>query len=104
MPTRPSVVKMADALTPAVTLYGKAGCHLCEEALEVLTQLRDSGLVFEVLEIDIEGDDALHLAYLERIPVIEVDGVEVGELEFDLGVLKAAIEDAATIAPNDDSE
>ena len=35
---------------------------------------------FELSERDIEGDDALLAAYLERIPVVTIDGVEAFEL------------------------
>ncbi len=35
---------------------------------------------FELREVDIEGDDELHARYLERIPVVEVDGEVVSEL------------------------
>ena len=31
-------------------------------------------------EVDIDGDDRLLRMYLERIPVIELDGVVIGEL------------------------
>ena len=44
--------------------------------------LRDSELPpFELREIDIESDDELHARYLERIPVVEVDGEVVAELD-----------------------
>jgi glutaredoxin len=65
-----------------VVLYGRDGCHLCDEAraeIEAIRADRD----FEVREVDIERDDALHARYLERIPVVEVDGEVVSELAFD---------------------
>ena len=62
-----------------VTLYGREGCHLCEEAREVLLGLREraGGTAFRLVEVDIETDDDLHRRYLERIPVIALDGVEL---------------------------
>ena len=45
----------------------------------------------ELTEIDIDRDDRLLAAYLERIPVIEVDGVEVSELEPDRDALARAL-------------
>jgi hypothetical protein len=42
-------------------------------------------------EVDIEGDDALFAKYLERIPVIEVDGEIVSELELDRDELVSAL-------------
>jgi len=53
-------------------MYSRPGCHLCDEARAVLD---DIGEPFT--EIDITTDDALHVAYLERIPVVALDGVEL---------------------------
>ena len=74
-----------------VTLYTRDGCHLCEEAREGLLALRAGGLGFELNEVDIESDERLHAAYLERIPVVEVDGAEVSELGYDEPSLRAAL-------------
>ncbi len=64
----------------AVVLYGRPGCCLCDEALDVVRRVsRDIPLELE--QRDITEDDALHLAYLERIPVITIDGEEALELE-----------------------
>jgi glutaredoxin len=59
-----------------VTLYGRPGCHLCDEAREALTRVR-AAAPFALLEIDIETDDELHARYLERIPVIALDGEDL---------------------------
>jgi glutaredoxin len=56
----------------SLVLYGRAGCHLCDDARAVLERL---GHPFE--EVDIETDDALLSRYLERIPVIALDGAEL---------------------------
>ena len=61
-----------------VVLYGKPDCHLCDDAREVLERVRaDVGFVLR--ERDITDDDALHRAYLERIPVVTIDGEEAFE-------------------------
>jgi len=62
-----------------VDLYGRPGCHLCDEARVELQALR-SELGFEIREHDIEADDQLFKRYLERIPVVVIDGEEVCEL------------------------
>ncbi len=59
----------------AVVLYGREGCCLCDEARDVLERVR-AHVPFSLREIDIESDDRLHRAYLERIPVVTIDGVE----------------------------
>ena len=74
-----------------VTLYTRAGCHLCDEARDVILSLRDSGERFELSEIDIDGDDELHARFLERIPVVEIDGQLVAELHVDAGALRDAL-------------
>ena len=74
-----------------VVLYGRDGCHVCDEAREQLLSLRTSGTAFSLEEIDIESDDRLHRELLERIPVIEVEGVRVSELLFDADAIRAAL-------------
>jgi glutaredoxin len=74
-----------------VTIYGKSECGLCDEAREVILGVRDEGLPFELREVDIESDERLHAAYLERIPVVEVDGEEISELALDAEHLRAAL-------------
>lgn len=58
-----------------VILYGKAGCHLCDEAREHLEDLA-ADHTLELDEVDIRRDDQLFERYRYRIPVIVVDGVE----------------------------
>jgi hypothetical protein len=65
-----------------VVLYGREGCCLCDDAREVLLRVRASH-PFLLLERDIEQDDDLLRAYLERIPVVLIDGVEAFELFVD---------------------
>ena len=56
----------------SLVLYGRAGCHLCDEARTALERI---GHPFE--EVDIEADDGLLARYLVRIPVISLDGDEL---------------------------
>ncbi len=65
-----------------VVLYGRPGCHLCEQARRILLRVRAEH-PFDLTERDIDCDDALLRAYLERIPVVTIDGVEVFELFVD---------------------
>ena len=65
-----------------VVLFGREGCCLCDEAREVLLRVRDRR-PFVLREHDIETDDALLRAYLERIPVVTIDGVEAFEFFVD---------------------
>ena len=61
-----------------VTLYGKPGCHLCEEARSVILSVR-LDRDFELDEVDISLDPGLNRDYGERIPVVAVDGEEAFE-------------------------
>ena len=74
-------------MTPAVTLSGRPGCHLCDEARAVLEGVR-ADAPFELREIDIERDDELFKRYLERIPVVCLDGEELFELFVDERTLR----------------
>ena len=75
-----------------VVLYSRPDCHLCDEARSAILSLRDQGLSFELREIDIDGDDELHLRFLERIPVVAVDDRVVSELVLDLDALRSRID------------
>ena len=61
-----------------VTLYGKPGCHLCEEARAVVERVRERH-PFELREVDVTLDPNLFREYGERIPVLAVDGEELSE-------------------------
>jgi glutaredoxin len=61
-----------------VTLYTKAGCHLCDEARDALEDLAIA-IEFDLHEIDIRTDPELFERYRYRIPVVTVDGREVAE-------------------------
>ncbi len=65
-----------------VTLYTREGCCLCDDAREILVRARERH-AFELEERDIETDEALLRAYLERIPVVSIDGTEAFELFVD---------------------
>jgi glutaredoxin len=72
---------------PEVILYGRPGCHLCEDARALLERMRGE-LGFALVERDIEQDAALHRAYLERIPVVAIDGEEVFDFFVDEAELR----------------
>ncbi|MDX6615350.1 MAG: hypothetical protein QOD60_441 [Solirubrobacterales bacterium] len=76
---------------PTITLYARPDCHLCDEARAGLQQMLEGGAAFEIRELDIDADDELFKAYLERIPVIELDGDEICELGLDAGAVRAVL-------------
>lgn len=64
--------------TVTVTLIGKPGCHLCDDAREVIRSVIAAlpgdapGVVVE--ERSILDDAELHERYVEDIPVVLIDG------------------------------
>jgi glutaredoxin len=74
-------------VTPRLVLYGRPGCHLCDDARIVLERIAEP-----FAEIDITTDDALHAAYLERIPVVALDGEELFDFFVDEGALRAHLD------------
>jgi hypothetical protein len=76
---------------PDLILYGRPGCHLCEDAHAVLEALlvrrAEDGLpVPEVVTRNIEDDEAWHQRYLVTIPVLAF-----GDRELDLATSTAKI-------------
>jgi glutaredoxin len=60
-----------------ITLYTRAGCHLCEDAKAVLDRVREqTGEGYA--EVDISTDPELTAEYGDRIPVVLLDGREHG--------------------------
>ena len=74
-----------------VVLYARPDCHLCDEARAGLERLLADGVSFELEEVDIDSDDELLKRYLERIPVVELNGEVVSELWLDADGLRARI-------------
>jgi glutaredoxin len=78
-----------------ITLYGKPGCHLCEEAREVVQRARERR-PFDLEEVDITRDPVLEARYRERIPVVAIDGQEALELVIEATELERCL---ASMAP-----
>jgi hypothetical protein len=63
-----------------LTLIGKPDCHLCEDALGVVTSVMNelntdaSGAMIALQEVSILDDPELHERYVEDIPVLLIDG------------------------------
>jgi glutaredoxin len=74
-------------MSARLTLFTRPGCHLCDDAREVLLRV---GAPFD--EVNIETDDALHARMLERIPVVALDGDELFEHFVDEDVLRTRLD------------
>lgn len=73
-----------------VRLYGKPGCHLCEDARSVLNRLQQRYPI-EIEEVDITTDPALFRLYDIRIPVILIDGAREMEAPINERDLRRAL-------------
>lgn len=78
---------------PAVTLYGKVDCHLCDEAeVLVASVTRESGHGYR--KVDILSAPDLYERYRYRIPVVQVDDGPVLDWPFTPGQLRRAVQAA----------
>jgi glutaredoxin len=75
-----------------VTVYSRPGCHLCADAVEGLVALHGEGYRFSLHEVDIESEELLLRRMLEKIPVVEIDGVVVSELLLDEAAVRARLD------------
>jgi glutaredoxin len=78
-------------MNPTVTIYGKPGCCLCDEARAAVASVR-AELPFQLEEVDVSLDPGLHHRYGERIPVVAVDGAELFEYHVDASELRRALD------------
>lgn len=77
-------------MTPRVRIYGRAGCHLCEEARAVVARVcADLGEEFE--EVDVDADPALLDRFSDEVPVTFVDGRQHDFWRVDEARLRAAL-------------
>ncbi|HKH79195.1 MAG TPA: glutaredoxin family protein [Solirubrobacteraceae bacterium] len=77
-----------------ITVYSTPDCHLCADAMSALRELQ-AELALEIRECDITGDEALHRAYFERVPVVSIGGEEVCEYFVDEQILRERLESRA---------
>lgn len=74
---------MADEVLPTVEIFSRPGCHLCEEAKELLRELQASHS-FRLCEVDISTRADLLERYGEEIPVVFINGRKVFKYRIDV--------------------
>ena len=77
-------------MTARVTLYGRPGCHLCDEARAVIVRVC-AELGEEYVEVSIDDDEALYDRFAEEIPVTFVDGRQHDFWRVDEARLRSAL-------------
>ena len=78
-----------------VTLYTKKGCHLCEEAKELLLGLREE-YDLAIAEVDIESDKGLQKIYSSLIPVVALEGGRIFHSKITESQLRQALGEPAS--------
>ncbi|MFA5083265.1 MAG: glutaredoxin family protein [Hydrogenophilaceae bacterium] len=73
-----------------LVLYGRAGCHLCDEMRAGLQALQ-AQLGFALTEVDVGWEGGLAERYGRLLPVLEVAGREVCHYFLDEERLRAAL-------------
>lgn len=80
---------------PRVVVYTRTGCGLCATAeRQVAAEARRA----EVVLVDVDTDPDLQRRFHVRVPVIEVDGVEIAEVEVAPGAVRRAVRQARRAA------
>jgi len=75
---------------PALTLYGRKWCHLCDDMLAALEAMRPA-LDFSVTVVDVDSDPALEAIYDEIVPVLALGERELCRYRFDAAAVQAAL-------------
>ena len=81
---------MTGSVPPRITLIAKPGCHLCDQARDVIERVALE-LSVPWVEVSILDDPELNEAYSEQIPVTLVDGSPHDYWGVDENRLRAAL-------------
>lgn len=79
----------------ALTLYSRAGCHLCDEMKAVIARVTsDHASAITLEEVDISTDADLESRYGTEIPVLLLNGRKIAKYRVSEGELARALERA----------
>jgi glutaredoxin len=81
----------------AVTLYTRAGCHLCDVMKDVLGRVRLER-AFDLTVVDIDTDPALVALYDAEVPVLSINGRKAFKYRVDAAALRERLE-RETVSP-----
>lgn len=71
---------------PALTLYGRKWCHLCDDMLAALEAMRPAW-DFSVTVVDVDSDPVLEAKYDEIVPVLALGQRELCRYRFDVNAV-----------------
>jgi len=75
---------------PVLTVYERAGCHLCDDMVATLAEWR-AELGFEVERVDVDRVPELAARYGPKVPVLVHDSTEICHFFLDLDALRRAL-------------
>jgi len=84
-----------------ITVIGRHGCHLCEEAQNILAGViarfaAENPLIEYVIDdVDVDSDLELRDKYSDEVPVLLINGQQVAFLRFDAERIYARLGDLA---------
>jgi glutaredoxin len=73
-----------------VEIYSRPGCHLCDEAKEVIDRVR-LRMPFELRVINVAADPDLEKTYGEQIPVVFINGNKAFKYHVDQAELEKKV-------------
>jgi len=77
-------------MTARVQVFGRKGCHLCADALAIVSEVcGDEGVGYEVFDVDTNPE--LKARYADEVPVVTVDGQVVGFWRVDATAIRQAL-------------
>ena len=74
-------------MTPAVMLYSRPGCCLCDDMKAILAEVQ-ADTAFTVTEIDISAQPALEARFGQDIPVLFINGRKAFKYRLTAGALR----------------
>lgn len=87
--------RLAVAVPHAITMYMRAGCHLCEEAKALIAPIA-SEFGASVHEVDVDADPVLRERYTNDVPVIFVGPRFFAKYRVDSEQLRRALRNATS--------
>lgn len=78
-----------------VRVYSRDSCCLCDDVVAQLAELQ-RGFAFRVERLNIDSDVELNGRYGERVPVVEINGNEIGWGRIPPGIIEQYIAQHAT--------
>ena len=75
---------------PALTVYGREECHLCQDMIAALRKMQ-TDVSFTLDIIDVDNDSDLQARYGTLVPVLMADGEEICHYHLDMAALEKVL-------------